>query len=149
EARYQPWYAGRFRDVHDLIDYWRTHFRPLREDAERFSRAFFDSNLPPAVIEAVAANLSIFKSTTLLRQKDGRLWGWEGSMMESAGNVTTISGTATHVWNYAQSVPHLFPALERTLRETEFGSNMREDGLQYCRTPLPIRSVDPGHAFPD
>ena len=31
------------------------------------------------VKEAVAANLSILKSTTVLRQYDGRMWNWEGS----------------------------------------------------------------------
>jgi hypothetical protein len=145
--RYRPWYAERFATIQDLMEYWQRHYAFLRESAESFSRAFYDSTLPPEVIEAVAANLSILKSTTVLRQIDGRLWGWEGSA--SWGDRTGISGTSTHVWNYAQSIPHLFPALERGLRETEFGSNQSEAGLQYCRTPLPIRPVEPGHDFPD
>jgi uncharacterized protein (DUF608 family) len=147
--RYRPWYAGRFTDVQAVIDYWQRHYTPLRESAERFSRTLFDSTLPSEAIEAVAANLSILKSPTVLRQPDGRLWGWEGSMPESAGDVTGVSGTSTHVWNYAQSIAHLFPALERGLRETEFEFNQNGDGLQYCRTPLPIRPVEPGHQFPD
>jgi uncharacterized protein (DUF608 family) len=148
---YQPWYAGRFPAIKDLIEYWRTHFAPLRQRANKFSHTFYDSSLPPEILEAVSANLSILKSTTVLRQMDGRLWGWEGSMslMEPEQDLTGVSGTTTHVWNYAQSIAHLFPALERGLRETEFGSNQNDIGLQYCRTPLPIRQVEPGHSYPD
>jgi len=96
-------------------------------------------------MEAVSSNLSILKSTTVLRQHDGRLWGWEGTYKASpTTDRTGISGTATHVWNYAQAIPHLFPVLERGLREVEFGSNQTEEGLQYCRTPLPIRKLRRG-----
>ena len=147
--RYQPWYAGRFAGIQDVIRYWNGHYSALRQAAQSFSQAFFDSTLPPEAVEAVAANLSILKSPTVLRQTDGRLWGWEGSMPDSLPDVSGTSGTTTHVWNYAQSIPHLFPTLERTLRETEFGSNQNDDGLQYCRTPLPIRPVEPGHTIPD
>jgi len=38
-------------------------------------------------------------------------------------------------------VPHLFPALERTLRETEFGPSQDERGHQQFRSALPIRPL--------
>ncbi len=69
------------------------------------------------VAEAAAANLTILKSPTVLRQTDGRLWSWEGC----GDNSGCCHGSCTHVWNYAQAIPHLFSGLERTLRETEFG----------------------------
>ncbi|MEN6455707.1 MAG: GH116 family glycosyl hydrolase, partial [Prolixibacteraceae bacterium] len=37
-----------------------------------------------------------------------------------------------------QAIPHLFPALERTLRETEFKINQNEEGHQVFRANLPI-----------
>src|SRR5581483_3783584 len=131
--------------IEELIRYWQTHYQQLRADAERFSRSFFDSTLPPEVLEAVAANLSVLKSPTVLRQVDGRMWGWEG-VNDAKGNCY---GSSTHVWNYAQSVAHLFPSLERGLRETELQYNQDEWGHQYCRTALPIRSIPEGHQFPD
>jgi hypothetical protein len=48
------------------------------------------------------------------------------------------------VWNYAQAIPHLFPAMERTLRHTEFCENQNRDGHQTFRAALPIRPVDHG-----
>ena len=147
---YRPWYVGRFPGIAALAEYWCSHYSRLKEQSQLFSRTLQDSSLPPEITEAVCANLCTLKSTTVLRQDDGRLWGWEGSYAESSdGDRTAISGTTTHVWNYAQAIPHLFPALERGLRETEFGSNQNEEGLQYCRTPLPIRPVEPGHSLPD
>jgi hypothetical protein len=91
--------------------------------------------LPPEVVEAVAANLTILKSPTVLRQADGKLWSWEGC----SDNQGCCHGSCTHVWNYAQALPHLFSALERTLRETEFGPSQDEAGHQTFRAALPIR----------
>jgi hypothetical protein len=98
------------------------------------------------VIDAVSANLAILKSPTILRQFDGKLWGWEGCQDDWG----SCHGTCTHVWNYAQSIPHLFPALERTLRETEFLVSQDETGHQNFRAFLPIRPADHGfHAAAD
>jgi uncharacterized protein (DUF608 family) len=142
---YQPWYAGRFSNIDAVIDYWQHNYQPLRGAAEKFSRSLFATTLPPEVMEAVAANLSILKSPTVLRQKDGRLWGWEGSR-ETQG---TCYGSSTHVWNYAQAIAHLFPELERGLRETEFGPTQNDEGHQFCRSAIPIRSLNEPHAQPD
>jgi uncharacterized protein (DUF608 family) len=142
---YRPWYAARFSDINGVIKYWTSQYQSLRKTTERFTRAFYDSTLPPEAIEAVAANLSILKSPTVLRQIDGRLWGWEGTN-NSAGSCY---GSCTHVWNYAQAIAHLFPNLERSLRETELGPNQDDEGYQVCRGALPIRASRPAdHGFP-
>ena len=107
-----------------------------------FANTFYNSSLPSEVVEAVAANLTILKSPTVLRQKDGRLWAWEGCHDGSG----CCHGSCTHVWNYAQAIPHLFPALERTLRETEFTVSQNVPGHQNFRTSLPIQPVA-GHGF--
>jgi uncharacterized protein (DUF608 family) len=135
---YRPWYAGRFTDINGVSFYWRDHYDELRQKTRRFSECFYDSTLPPEVIEAVAANLTILKSPTVMRQTDGRLWGWEGCR----DNEGCCMGSCTHVWNYAQAIPHLFPGLERTLRETEFGPSQNDAGHQAFRSGLPIRPVE-------
>ncbi|HEY3860643.1 MAG TPA: GH116 family glycosyl hydrolase [Verrucomicrobiae bacterium] len=137
KSTYRPWYAGRFSDINSVTYYWKERYDALRQKSERFASCFYDSSLPPEVTEAVAANFAILKSPTILRQTDGKLWGWEGC----ADGGGCCAGSCTHVWNYAQSIPHLFPALERTLRETEFGPSQDETGHQDFRTFLPIRPV--------
>ncbi|MEI6970026.1 MAG: GH116 family glycosyl hydrolase [bacterium] len=136
--QYLPWYAARFGDLEAVAAYWRKHYERLRSSSALFSDCFYDTTLPAEVIESVAANLSIIKSPTCLRQADGRLWGWEGC--NSGGGC--CSGSCTHVWNYAQAIPHLFPELERTLRETEFLVNQDARGHQMFRAALPIGPVD-------
>lgn len=138
---YAPWYSGKFPNVEAVTKYWRQNYDSLREKSARFSECFYDTTLPPEVIEAVAANLTILKSPTVLRQVDGRLWAWEGCSDKSG----CCHGSCTHVWNYAQAMPHLFPAIERTLRETEFNVTQADTGHQTFRVSLPIRP--PQHDF--
>ncbi len=90
--------------------------------------------LPAEVKDAVSANLTILKSPTVLRQHDGRFWAWEGCRDDEG----SCYGTCTHVWNYAQALPHLFPEMERGVREMEFHEGQGEDGQQQYRIPLPI-----------
>jgi len=134
---YVPWYAGRFKSIEEVAAYWRTHYNDLRAKSALFRDAFYDTTLPAEVVEAVAANLTILKSPTVYRQTDGRLWCFEGC----SDNFGCCHGTCTHVWNYAQAIPHLFPQLERTLRETEFFVSQDEHGHQTFRSCLPIRPV--------
>jgi len=133
-----PWYAGRFKNLKKAAHYWREHYGDLREKSALFRDAFYDSTLPPEVIEAVAANLTILKSPTVQRQADGRLWCFEGC----CDNSGCCHGSCTHVWNYAQAIAHLFPDLERSLRETEFTVSQDERGHQMFRSNLPIRPVE-------
>lgn len=138
---YKPWYTSKFNNLAEVADYWNKNYDELRKKSELFRDAFFSSTLPPEVIEAVAANLTIIKSPTVLRQDDGRLWAWEGC----GDNSGCCHGTCTHVWNYAQAIPHLFPSLERTLRETEFMVSQDEKGHQTFRANMPIS--EPPHTF--
>jgi uncharacterized protein (DUF608 family) len=138
---YKPWYSSRFPDLSGVADYWNANYDDLRHKSELFRDAFFASTLPPEAMEAVAANLTILKSPTVLRQADGRLWGWEGC----GDNEGCCHGSCTHVWNYAQAISHLFPSLERTLRETEFMVSQNAEGHQTFRSALPI--AEPVHDF--
>jgi uncharacterized protein (DUF608 family) len=134
---YRPWYAGRFDNIEKVTDYWRKNAASLRCESARFAECFYDTTLPAEVVDAVAANLTILKSPTCLRQTDGRFWGWEGCN----DAVGSCYGSCTHVWNYAQAISHLFPSLERSMRETEFGPSQDEHGHQMFRSGLPIRPI--------
>ncbi len=145
-ARYRPWYASRFADIQALDTHWAASCERLRTASAAFSECFFDTTLPAAVVEAIAANLTILKSPTVLRQYDGRPWMWEGC----CDGWGCCHGSCTHVWNYAQAMAHLFPDLERSLRETEFNHNQDERGHQNFRAKLPIGPNDHGfHAAAD
>jgi uncharacterized protein (DUF608 family) len=137
DSFYKPWYSGKFKGIEEVINYWKTNYNDLRNKSALFKDSFYNTTLPSEVIEAVGANLAILKSPTVLRQPDGKLWSWEGC----GDNSGCCAGSCTHVWNYAQAIPHLFPKLERTLRETEFIPSQARDGHQTFRSALPIRPV--------
>ena len=138
---YKPWYSSRFASIEAVADYWKEQYNALKKNSTLFKDAFYSSSLPPEVIEAVAANLTILKSPTVMRQYDGRLWSFEGCG-DSGG---CCHGSCTHVWNYAQAIAHLFPALERSLRHTEFCESQSTEGHQNFRATLPIQPAD--HTF--
>ncbi|MBR4749803.1 MAG: hypothetical protein IK083_09590 [Abditibacteriota bacterium] len=135
EDCYAPWYAGRFSSIYEAAEDFEARWSYLLEESRAFADAFCSGSLPEPVLEAAEANLSILKSPTVLRQKDGRFWGWEG-VCDTFGSCY---GSCTHVWNYAQALCDLFPRLERSLRETEYGEDQDEKGHQQFRTLLPIR----------
>ncbi len=134
-CNYRPWYSSRFDSAEDVASFWTKQYASLKDETAKFADCFHSMTLAPEVVEAVAANLAILKSPTVLRQADGKLWAWEGCH-DGAG---CCPGSCTHVWNYAQAIPHLFPELERSLRETEFTESQDERGHQVFRSALPIR----------
>jgi len=138
---YRPWYGSKFKNVEEVTKYWKQHYDKNKEMSEKFRDAFYNSTLPPVVLEAVAANLTILKSPTVLRTYNGKMWAWEGCGDEKG----SCAGSCTHVWNYAQAICHLFPSMERTLRETEFKISQNELGHQTFRDALPL--AIPSHKF--
>lgn len=132
---YKPWYSSKFKNIDQVAAWWSEHYDELQKKTTLFCNSFYRSTLPPEVMEAIGSNLSIFKSPTVMRQYDGRFWGWEGSK----DAVGSCAGSCTHVWNYAQALPHLFPGLERSMRETEFFESQNAAGHQQFRSALPIR----------
>ncbi len=139
--RYKPWYSSVFSSIDETSDFLSKNRDRLYNESRKFADAFYAMTLPSEAIEAIAANLTIIKSPTILRQTDGRLWAWEGCC-DSCG---CCSGSCTHVWNYAQAICHLFPDLERSMRETEFVDSQDERGHQNFRASLPIGACD--HSF--
>ncbi len=138
---WRPYYVSHWRDARHVAEYVQDRYASLRGRTQAFHDALFSSTLPAPVLEAVSANLAILKSPTVLLQENGNLWGWEGCFNDHG----CCPGSCTHVWNYAQSIPHLFPQLERTLREQELERSM--DGLGHVnfRAALPDGPTD--HAF--
>lgn len=143
---WQPWYVTQWADAAAVADYVHAGYESLRARTRAFADALYSSTLPEPLLEAIGANLAILKSPTILRQSSGNIWGWEGCFCQSG----CCSGSCTHVWNYAQALPNLFPALERTLREQELERSMAEDGHITFRSALPDGKPNRGmHAAAD
>ena len=51
---YRPWYSSRFKNIEELADFWKTNYDQLQQKSRLFSKAFYNSTLPPEVVEAVA-----------------------------------------------------------------------------------------------
>jgi uncharacterized protein (DUF608 family) len=131
--KWRVFYASQWKDAREVALYVHRHYESLRERTISFQNALLGSTLPAEVLDAVSANLAILKSPTVLRQENGNLWGWEGCFTTQG----CCDGTCTHVWNYAQALPHLFPQLERTIRELEYKRSMDEKGHVNFRSALP------------
>jgi uncharacterized protein (DUF608 family) len=135
---WHPFYSTIWKDAREVSGYVEQNFTSLRMRTVQFKNALFNSTFPPYVLDAVSANLAILKSPTVLREASGNIWGWEGCFPDAG----CCHGSCTHVWNYAQAMPHLFPALERTLRDLELVRSMDERGHVNFRGAIPDGPVD-------
>jgi uncharacterized protein (DUF608 family) len=146
QPSWHPFYSTRWRDAWEVLLYVREHYASLRARTIAFQEALFSSSLPGYVLEAVSANLAILKSPTILRHENGDVWGWEGCFCDSG----CCPGSCTHVWNYAQAMPHLFPALERTLRQRELEESMDQHGhVNFRAAPPGLPTAHNFHAAAD
>ena len=135
---WRPYYAAIWKNAREVSDYVEAEYKSLRQRTLKFKEAVFSSTLPPYVLDAVSSNLAILKSPTVLREESGNLWGWEGCFADSG----CCEGSCTHVWNYAQAFPHLYPQLERTLRDLELVRSMDERGHVNFRGAIPEGPVN-------
>jgi uncharacterized protein (DUF608 family) len=143
---WRPFYAGVWDDAADVASYVHKNYITLKTRTQTFHAALFSSTVPTYVLDAVSANLGILKSPTFLRQENGNAWAWEGCFVDSG----CCAGSCTHVWNYAQAMPHLYPGIERTLREQELKRTMDRTGHVTFRSALPDGDVSHGfHAAAD
>ena len=139
-ARPPTWrnhYATRYTDSLASARYTLAHWQRLHTETVRFKEALYGSTLPPAALEAAAANLAVLKTPTCLRLTDGSFYGFEG-LRPTEG---CCEGSCAHVWNYAYALPFLFPRLERSMRDLDFSYNQRPDGGMAFRLHLPLGEV--------
>jgi uncharacterized protein (DUF608 family) len=131
---WKNYYASLWLDSLVSARYVMGEWDRLYGETKRFKETLFASEIPLAALDAIAGNLAILKSPTCLRLEDGTFYGWEG-LHPDAG---CCEGSCTHVWNYQQTLPFLFPALERSMREADYKYNLRPDGGMPFRIQLPL-----------
>lgn len=136
-ATWQNHYAVRFADAIAVADHLATEHVRLRAQTSAFADALWATTLPGPVMDAVSSQLSTLRSPTTMRLADGTFYGWEGCD-NAAGSC---EGTCSHVWNYAQALPYLFPTLERSIRDAEYRYSLHDDGHMTFRLPLPLGTI--------
>jgi uncharacterized protein (DUF608 family) len=129
-------YATLFADSSATARYALENWQRLHDETLLFKESLFSSTLPVPVIDAIAANISILKTPTVLRLEDGSFYGFEGCRADTG----SCEGSCTHVWNYAYALPFLFPTLERSMRNLDYRYNLSPDGDMPFRLQLPLGS---------
>lgn len=122
-------YAKFYKSTKDTINYIFTNYDYLYNTSMKFHDAIYNSTLPKFIIEAIANNITVIRSTTCFQLYDGTFLSWEGSG-EKRGSC---EGNCTHVWNYAQTLAYLFPELEQDMRKTEFLMETNDIGRMNFR----------------
>ena len=135
-TRLGNYYTTRHADAWAVAQEVAGALEGLRARTLAFKGALFDSTLPAEVLDAVSSQMSIIRTTTCLRTADGAFHAFEGC----DDNAGCCPMDCTHVWNYEQALAHLYPALERSMRETDFRVNTRPTGRMSFRTLLPVVS---------
>ncbi len=128
------WYATQFADAWDVARYVGTNLDRLESQTRRFADTLLASTLPGHVLDAVSSQASILRTNTCFRTEDGRFLGFEGC----SDTFGCCPMNCAHVWNYEQALAHLFPALERTMRLTDFQVNTTAEGAMAFRTLVPL-----------
>jgi uncharacterized protein (DUF608 family) len=132
-------YANWFDNSLDVANWLHKNIERLGRETLAFHDAYYqNSTLPYWLIQRLMMPVSTLATETCQWWATDKFWAWEG--------VGSCEGTCTHVWNYEQALAHLFPQLERNIREkTDFGTSFGEDGGIQARNGKGGILID-GHA---
>lgn len=131
---WKNFYATQWTDSKSSAKYILKNYSKFYTQTKQFRDSLFFGNMPEEIKESISSNLSVLRSPTCLRLEDGTFWGWEG-----VGSFWgSCEGSCTHVWNYTQALPFLFPDLERSMRESHFKYSVDEFGGAHFRLQLPL-----------
>jgi non-lysosomal glucosylceramidase len=129
---------------------WEPAVHTLREFGSLYGRSrkyrdtLYDSTLPAPLIDAVSSQSSILRTNTVMVMENKLTLAFEGCDDHSG----CCPMNCTHVYNYEQALAHLYPELERSMRETDFLVNLRPDGSMSFRTPVPLHAQSSGRMMP-
>ena len=143
DTKTEYWIGNRYNEYFSnslkVIKYASEHWLYLINKTASFHEAFYSSTLPSEVLISVMATASTIRTPTCFWMRDGTFHGFEGCNGASTGKLSGGSCPldCTHVWNYEFSLAHLFPFLERTMRETEF-KMQNESGYLPHRAVIPL-----------
>ncbi|MDR0844795.1 MAG: hypothetical protein LBN71_06205 [Tannerella sp.] len=133
------YYQTRFASALEVAHYIQKHFERLSSQTLLWAETWQDSTLPHWFLERTLINIDTLATSNCHRFSSGRFWAWEG--------VGACHGTCTHVWQYAQAMGRIFPALERDCRErTDLGIALQPDGGIIFRAEMESRPAIDGQA---
>ena len=134
---WKNYYATQWADAAasgaDAFRRWDT----LEADTVAFRDSIFNSSLPPEIVDATpAARRWRPRTATVIRLEGGEVWAGRASTSTKvrAREAARTSGTTSRRSRTS------FPALERTLRETELTYNQLPSGGLTFRQKLPLGS---------
>ncbi|MBD3255976.1 MAG: hypothetical protein GF383_12850 [Candidatus Lokiarchaeota archaeon] len=133
--RYNKW----FKYSIDALKYVQNNWDYLFETTSMFHHLYYSTTIPSDVLTSISANFATIRTPTGFLTEEGIYHAFEGCC--GASTACRTGGCCpldcTHVWNYEFSLAHLFPNLERTMREVEF-KKQHQDGYIPHRTVLPM-----------
>ena len=132
-------YQASFTNALSVTSYIQQRFDTLSGQTKLFKQTWYDATLPWWLLERSFLNISTLATTTCHRFSSGRFWAWEGT--------GACPGNCTHVWQYAQAVGRVFPALERDTRgRVDLGIALLADGGISFRAESENRAAIDGQA---
>ena len=135
------YYSNMFENSLDVV-YFALKNADIFRTTSTFADSFYVGSMPWYALDRIGSQTSVIRSPTCMWVEDGKFFAFEGCNGASANWISMTGGccplNCTHVWNYEHALSALYPALERTMRETDLEVQMHPSGYIPHRTMVPL-----------